>query len=323
MTMNPSPSWFDEHDDHDPVIDGLVRDHLDRMADSVDGPAFLQQVRGRMVSRTRQPWWNRPTRRAAMVATAASLAGAGLLWFWPTPEATADELIREAKAALAVQPRDRHYTIETVWEDWIAAKFPALRLPSRAELWTRGDAFWLEKVGPASHLSTPIRSWGRDPAGRLWVSPNPRVCLILEPEDIPEPLALITDFYRLEMESLLGEVLARFQLSREPGPGSLVRVIARPRPVHFGGRANPRLREIRLLVEPHERTVREVVVERNASHQLGATVTFTLVETTDLPSERYEYNAHIEPETRVFDLGRLRPPRREQLLRLHLGRMLV
>src|SRR5207244_6922078 len=96
-------------------------------------------------------------------------------------------------------------------------------------LWTRGDRFWCTtpfEFGPTA--------WGRDGQGRLWVAVSRRDGLRVGRDAIPERLALVCDVRGVQLETLLHDVLADFELRTEAPavdtPAGAVRLRAESKP---------------------------------------------------------------------------------------------
>ena len=70
-------------------------------------------------------------------------------------------------------------------------------------------------------------------ANRFWIAFGPHTALRMEADEVPDWLNLYCDLHSLNVEQLLGDVLNRFDLTRESGESSsdasTIRVTARAR----------------------------------------------------------------------------------------------
>jgi hypothetical protein len=302
---------------NDRVIDALVRAHLRREADAVDASAILKAVRGARA--TRSPGGRAALRasRLALYALAAAVsvlvAFLGGRHFGPG-QASAETLVREARQAHAL-PLDRCYLVQIVPDpEGLLARHPWLSQARENRLWTRGDRFWVESTNPERRWA-----WGRDDQRGVWLAPGRSRGARFERDEVPERLNAVCDVCGMRVETLLDEVLAGFQLTRErpdsaAGPAATYRVRAEPKP----GGGSPFLRSAVLEVDAETRVLRRLVLERTRRGQPLATVTFTLVETGTQSDLSYQLEGHLDPDAPVYSTTNT-PPRRALLLRAFLG----
>jgi hypothetical protein len=289
-----------DNPDDDPV-ERLVRGHVGSMEASVDAAHVLAGVKARQSARRRL--WPRRVGAGLAIGLAASLAVA--LWLGPfhTPQASAETLVLAARVA-HTQPIDRGYLVQTEFDSNIVQRLPVLLAPRESKLWTRGDRFFLESKIEQGRRFT----WGRDHLGRVWVTAQPDVGVLFGPDEYREPMAVACDLYSMNLDTLLGDVLAKFDLRRDGTDDDRIVITGRPKP-YWG--AGP-LRQVTLEVNPTTKVIERVVLVRPA-----ATVTFTLVETTTLPDTRYELLGHIDAKAVVF--GSNRPGLRARQMREWFG----
>jgi hypothetical protein len=114
----------------------------------------------------------------------------------------------------------------------------------------------------------------------------------------------------MNVETLLDEVLAGFDLRHEPGalPGT-ERIRATPR----AGRPAPRLREAILDIDTSSRVLRRLELHRTRRGQPLATVTFTLTDSWPQDDSRYQLQGHLDAGATVWD-GQDRPGQRAVVL---------
>lgn len=308
--MNPSRP--NEH-----VIDALVRAHLRREADAVDASAILKAVRGERASH--RPGGRTGLRASRLALYALTGAAAVLVAFlggrhFGPAQASAETLVREARQAHAL-PLDRCYLVQIVPDpEGVLARHPWLRQARENRLWTRGDRFWVESTNPE-------RRWalGRDDQGGVWLALGRSFGARFERDEVPERLNTICDVCGMRAETLLDEVLAEFELTRErpdgtAEPAATYRIRAEPKP----GGGSPFLRSAVLELDAETRVLRRLVLERTRRGQPLATVTFTLVETGTQSDLSYQPEGHLEPGAPVYSTTNT-PPRRALLLRAFLG----
>lgn len=315
--MNTKNPLSDEH------VDRLVRDHLLRAEQTVDAAGILARVKARNATgapavpssiargaagaipgaRPTAPRW---AGRLALAAAASLLLA--VLWTLPlaTPRASAETLVREAQQA-HTRPVDLCYLrVESnppiLEGDWLPP------LPPETKLWTRGDRFFMKTVMPNGRTNV----WGRDAQGRVWFAPLPRAGFRFEADEVPEPLARTCDLRAMNVDHLLTDVLAHFELRRtESTPGVQV-VEAEPK----AGRPFLPLRYVRLEIDAQRKVLRRIEVHRR--HPQGvAETTFTLLDKTPPRAEAdYTLEGHLAADARIFSLDDP-PPVRMKLLRKH------
>lgn len=304
---DPFPVPRDNH-----PIDRIVRSHLLAVAGTVDADGIVNRLRDSF-GPTPSPSTALPRREtgartvhrlawfAGGLAVAACLTLA--LVFVPSPRtASAAEWLASAKSAHESGP-DRRYELIVEVETGAARLLDLPPLVRRSSVWTRGDQFWIETQPPKPDL--PPLAWGQDATGRVWVAaPSRTFGVVYEPDEINEPIATACDLMSLRTVTLLGELLADFDLARRDSrPGDPVRIEAvfRPSPG-----ARPRLvRDVQLDVDLETKAIRKAVLRRNAPGPLGGrhalTLTFTLAETGDLDPTRYSLVGHLDPGAKVLD----------------------
>jgi hypothetical protein len=310
-------------------IDALVRGHLLRQADAVDAAAILARVlpdvkraRERRAdpppaprrSRSRALW-----RSTALAATAAAALLLAFLFgrFAGPARASAESLVRESRDAHAL-PVDRCYLVQSTPEPGAPFRFPRLAQPRETRLWTRGDRFYLESVGPdrPGPLGRLARrwAWGRDEQGRVWLAlPGDRGLRYDADENGDEPAAvrLACDVCSLQPATLFDEVLARFELRREDdGDPATHRIRAEPKP---GAPPCPWLRSAVLEIEAESRALRRLTLHRTRAGQPLAVVTFTLVETRPVDDDLYTLEGHLNPGVKPYSAS-YKPLLRARLL---------
>jgi len=277
-------------DDHD-HLDSLVRGHLNREAAKVNAAAMLRRVRARPAM-TRRKWL-----RAAAVGLGGGIAaGFGIAFYLggdvaSAKLATAEELVREAKAGHETSRIDRCYEIDVNWElSPFQRRFPFRPIARKAKVWTRGDQFFVQ----ARFEDGGEWRWGQEQSGRVWIAPNRKRVLIFEPDERVEPLARFCELMSLRMVSTLGETLEKYEMHRldRGQPGEPIRIDAKFRPQpNF---PFPRFRRIELELDPETKLVHRAVLHSELMGEPIGELRFNLLETGTLPDEKYEYRGHVD-----------------------------
>jgi hypothetical protein len=236
------------------------------------------------------------------MAAAAAAVAALLLWQGRSPaRAGAEHLVQEARKAHHL-PLDRCYLVELRQESGLLEEAAPAQPPRVTHLWTRGDRFWVEAAGPRLTVS-----WGRDDKGRVWMAFGPRRAVRVEPDEVPRWLAAHCDTHTLRPETLLGEVLAHFDLTREASAGDAATQVVRATrrfPHPFAS-----LRSAVLEIDSETKVLRRLTLERMRQGRLVATVTYTLAETRVIDYAKYELEGHLVAPFEVYTREH-RPDRR-------------
>jgi hypothetical protein len=303
-------------------IEALVRARLDREAEQIDPRPLFQRI-GKSLSSATPPVVALVTARrsgrvfwkwagAAAAVAAALVVVAGLVVQNRTALARGDLVVREARRAHTM-PVDRCYLVEVRRESSIAAELsptsPQVRL---TRLWTRGDRFWVESVRPKERWA-----WGRDEQNRLWIAFGPHTAVSLEAAEVPYGISIYCDLHALNIEKLLGDVLNRFDVSRDASAAnadpSTIRIHATTRTMAEQKQPHPTIRTVDLEVDAETRVVRRMVVRRVLSGVPFATVTYTLSETDALDPDDYLLEGHLTDPFEIFTRDHM-PHRRKELL---------
>jgi len=285
---------------NDDPLDHLVREHLEREAATVDASAMLRRVQ-----KARRFSLKRWSLRIGAGAVAAAAMVFFILWSGSpnVVEASPEQLVRDALATHS-QIIDRRYTIETEWEPHMGQRFPLLALQRNVRLWTRGDRFWIDVQGPHQHFA-----WGRDESGRVWLVPNRFIGLVYEPEELTEPVHIMGDVCSMRVETILNDVLANFDLTRESSTIITARPKNGPRP---GG-----MRFVRMELDAQSKSIRHIEIERMFRGEFAARVVATLQEESHIDDCEYELRGHLAENGKIVDGGHAWF--RQFLLRLYTG----
>jgi hypothetical protein len=306
-------------------VERLVRGQLERAAETIDPRALFGRIEQSLApssSLRRREALGRPVLRAAwkwagaVAAAAALVIGFGLLMQERTALAKGETVVREARRAHLL-PIDRCYLVEVRRESSLVAELsPASTQVRQTRLWTRGDRFWVESVRPEQRWA-----WGRDEGNRFWIAFGPHTAVRLEAGEVPFWLRVHCDLHSLNFEKWLGEVLARFELTRETKPGDadsstiVVRATAKGRPAVA---QYPTVSSAELEIDAQTRVVRRMVVRRVSNGEPFATVTYTLAETDALDPADYQLEGHLVEPFEIYTREN-HPERRRELLNRWLG----
>ena len=298
-------------------IERLIRASLDRASERVDPRPLFERITAGVpggLARRRRPRVS--LRWTGLAASIVAVAAIGFPLFRRERPAFAmgEAVVREARQA-HLQPVDRCYLVEVRRESPLAAELaPNLPQVRQTRLWTRGDRFWVESVRPDQRWA-----WGRDEANRFWVAFGPHAAVRFDADEVPDWLDLFCDLHSLNLERWLGDVLDRFDLTREDASAdeatSTIRIKATARSVPAIG---PAARSAELEVDAETRVIRRLVVRRVWDGDPLATVTYSLVETGALDPAEYQVEGHLSDPYEVFTRDH-EPQRRKELVARRFG----
>lgn len=305
----------------DKEIERLVRAALDRESERVDPRPLFERIKAEARCTTAVPVRRRTPRaswRWAGVAAAAILAltAIGLPFVRQGRPALAkgETVVREARQ-VHLMPVDRCYLVELRRESSLAAEIaPNLPQVRQNRLWTRGDRFWVESVRPDQRWA-----WGRDEANRFWIAFGPHTAVRFDAGEVPDWLNLFCDLHSLNVERWLGDVLDRFDLTREDLPAgeefSTIRIKAKARNVPSIG---PAVQSAEIEVDAETRVIRRLVIRRVLDGDPLATVTYSLSETDALDPADYQVEGHLTDPSEIFTRDH-DPQRRKELVARWFG----
>lgn len=302
----------------EPGLDAAVRAQLDAEAARTNAPALWQNVLARL-NADASPTPAKPTRRrwAGSVLAFAATAAAVLVTFlyWPIPKqvaASPSDILREVRSAHATGP-DRCYSIAVDFPPPLKGLFPLLADDGRPNrVWTRGDEF---VVVPGF---TGRGAWGGDASGRVWVAPSHEAAARFTLDELPQKLKEAVTVRGMQLDTLLGELLADYDLSwgEAPSPaGDADRITATPREkVGLLGVVSADI-----TVDRSSRAVRKLILRRKLANDAIVTFTFTL-RPTDAPPPAYTAEGYVQPNAPVHDADA--PVLRRRVLLQGLGEIL-
>jgi hypothetical protein len=309
----------------DEEIESLVRRHLEREAEQVDGRADLERLGAaaglrlarsgaRAAVRPRASRWRLGGNALApwvvglsVAALVFVLVALGLLQT-RMAVAGAEVLVREAKQAHLL-PLDRCYLVELQQSPDFLDRWPSVPfLSPQHRLWTRGDRFWVEANRAAEHYA-----WGRDERNRFWIVFDSDEVLWLEPDEMPTWLHFHSEIYCVRLTTLLEKLLRDHDLKRETPPDGAPQATLVIRATLKPDHENAAFRNVVLEIDAETRVVRRMTLERYYMGRFFANVTYTLVETRTISDRDYvpieHRKAHGDSYTEDSD-----PARRRALL---------
>jgi hypothetical protein len=301
-------------------VECLVRAHLERSAETIDArPLFgkiTQSLAGPSTERPPEVVRRRALKAAwkwagAAAAVVAVIAGFAALMHERTALAKGETVVREARRAHLL-PIDRCYLVEVKRESSLVAELsPGNPQVRQTRLWTRGDRFWVESVRPEQRWA-----WGRDEGNRFWIAFGPHTAVRMEAGEVPFWLNVHCDLHSLNFEKWLGEVLNRFELTRETNPvdadSSTIMVRAKAKGLAAVSQY-PVVSSAELEIDAQTRVIRRMVVRRVSNGEPFATVTYTLAETDALDPADYQLEGHLREPFEIFTREN-NPERRKELL---------
>ena len=244
-------------------IEAMVRARLERAAEQIDPRPLFQKIGVSLANsppsvvplvkarRSGRVFWKWTGAAAAVAAALIVVAGLALQNRTAWPGATSSCARRGCAHTM---PVDRCYLVEVRRESSMAAELsPASPQVRLTRLWTRGDRFWVESVRPKERWA-----WGRDDQNRFWIAFGPHTAVSLEAGEVPYGISLYCDLHALNVEKLLGDVLNRFDVSRETradaADPSTIRIHATARAVAVQKQQHPTIRTVDLEVDAETRS---------------------------------------------------------------------
>ncbi len=161
----------------------------------------------------------------------------------------------------------------------------------QSRLWTRGNRFWNEMQTDGKTVA-----WGRDEAGGVWFALSPKVGARLAVDEVPEQLQTACDLRSVQMETLLREILAGFELRRESVSADRYLIHAQPKP----GTANRKYSAVLLEVDSRTHVVQRIELQRAYQARTVATVTFALIESGLQNDASYTLEGHLDADGMAY-----------------------
>jgi hypothetical protein len=279
-----------------------IRAHLDRQAAAVDVNRLWNRIQERLQT-AEPPVISLPVRsgsgggsflrRKARWGVAAA-AGVFLVilstFSFTSPQASAETVLRQTTLAHQ-QPIDRHYQLEIRPDNRVQKLLPHVQ-PSRCQVWTRGDCFWVEMPGQ----NAPWQ-WGRDDQGRIWLALGPHLGLRFDADEIPTPLQEFLALRSADVPAILRDVLGSCELSDMTATTS-------QRIIHAKGKPTKHpfpVQEATLEIDPLRHELRSLKLYRGDAQgrRLGE-VSLQLVDRPAQPEQHYQLEGHLTAPYRIY-----------------------
>jgi hypothetical protein len=230
--------------------------------------------------------------------------------------ARTDVLATPTEVIAAVRKASRHdqarcYRVTVDFSPGARELFPLLtQSPGARMLCTRGDRFVVEPGFGG------LGAWGKDAAGRIWIAPTQAAAARFDEEALPTPLRNVLKIYELNLQPLLDEVLADFDLSWFTPPGTQDHnyiITARPR-------AEPGVLQVvsaELTIARKSQVIHCLSLTRKLWGNDTVTICFEHQAEGTRPEASFTAEGHISPSAPVYD--RTKSLLRRRLLLQELG----
>lgn len=218
------------------------------------------------------------------VSSAAFVMGR---WDRSSFASSTDVIVRAAMDAHAA-PVERIYIVQT---ERSATGWGGFKPPRDVRVTTQGDRFHVE-------MNRGERSWhwGLDTDGSIWLTLGSHRAIVIDRDEWGPALYQISSLYKLNLETLLQDVLKHCSLRHQEGPGGTYAITATPQRRWIGGG----LREATIEVDRETKAVRRLVIQRDIPQRGASTVTFTLVEARTPDESKYRPQGHLVAPYRLL-----------------------
>jgi len=123
--------------------------------------------------------------------------------------------------------------------------------------------------------------------------------------EVPEQLQTACELRSVQMETLLREILAGYELRRESASAERDLIHAQPK----AGTVNSKYSAVLLEVDARTHVVQRVELQRAYQGRTIATVTFALIESRLQDNASYTLEGHLDPDGVVLDRSSARGQR--------------
>lgn len=292
-------------EDRDQAIDDLVRSYLDSQTEQMDTTRLSARISEHLpdaaeadvqpapASRSfagRTTWSNWFTwSSVAVIVLGAFLGGR---YFTPG-SANAAGVLQNVHSAHSAAI-DRCYRVQYTPDPRYWNRDNKLEGPSESVLWTRGDRFVSDCTIGDIELTI-----GHDSQG-MWISSsrNKATRFSNRKTQLPKNIALICDINSMSIPTLINDVLTDFDLrvqhsTRAEEPTTLIWASLKPDCSHS------LLSDALLEVDAESHVLRRLVLWTVRDGQPRGTVTFTLLETSDLGVGYYALQSHVDEDAEI------------------------
>jgi hypothetical protein len=183
----------------------------------------------------------------------------------------------------------------------------------RAVVWVRGNRF----VAQPGWGGTG--AWGRDPDGRVWFAPTREAAVRYTEAELPATVREAVQIRGLELDALLGGVLADFDLTwaDPPTPKAARRVVVA---THRSPATSFQVVSAEVVIETESHLIRSLTLRRTLPAGAVATIAFELDTMPINTPVVYTAEGYLNPGSPVYDAAT--PIQRRFVLRKHFARLM-
>jgi hypothetical protein len=301
-------------------LDELVRAKLDAEASRIDATPLFSNILSRLekenlaeIPKPRRVW----PKKLAFAMAIGSLAAVLFLslTFWPAGQEVMASPTEIVEAARSANPADsiRHYQMTLDLPPRAREMFPYLANGPRS-IYTCGDQFVVEPGFGGKG------AWGRDEQGRLWIAPTRDGAAIFDEKELPQSLRNVVTIHELQLDSLLEETLADFELnwSQTPHKSDAFYSITATRK----NRLRPfRVLSAELVIDKKTKVIQSLVLHRKAFGEETARLTFQLQPAESNAAVSFQLKDHLKESAPSYDHSR--PVLRRRLIAQQIGEILA
>lgn len=292
--LRQHPEWSDEYLNLQLTHAALCWEFRERTATTLQEnitPALL----------SRSSWLTRKAFMAWITTAAAIATIAFLIGRWESSAIASAATIIHAAKHVHADAIERVYLVQS---SPLEPTGKGSEPPLAVRVVTQGDSFYVE-------MSRDNRKWfwGRDDENAFWITFGKRGAVRIEDSELGLPLQFLGDFYSLELESLLDQIVKYCELEQTSESSGMHIISARPRP-----RWRTRIKSVNLEIDVETKVVRRLALGRSLPGRGDSTVTFTLVESRPLTPEKYRAEGHLSQPYLLLSRNSKPDMRRELLV---------
>jgi hypothetical protein len=295
--LRQHPEWCDEYLELQSTHAALCWEFRERSAES---SATLPVERSTKQTNHPSSWLNRKAVMAWITSAAAIAIVAFFIGRWESSASASAATIIHAARHVHADAIERVYLVQSSLVD---PNNKNGEPPLAVRVVTQGNSFYVE-------MSRDNRKWfwGRDDKNAFWITFGKRGAVRIEESELGLPLQYFGDFYSLELESLLDQIVKYCDIDQSTESSGMHIITATPRP-----RWRTRIRSVNLEIDLETKAVRRVTLGQSLPGRGDSTVTFTLVESRPLSPEKYRAEGHLS-QPYLFLSRDSKPDMRRELL---------
>jgi hypothetical protein len=131
----------------------------------------------------------------------------------------------------------------------------------------------------------------------VWFALSPKIGARLTAAEVPEELETVCELRSVRLETLLREILADYELRREPATPETDLIHAEPKV----GAAHAKYSSVLLEVDAGTHVLRRVTLHRAYAGRAVAVVSFTFIHSALQSDVSYSLEGHLDPDGVVLD----------------------